>query len=64
MYAHGFSWSMQGIAPEVLAEVEKLLPVILRGKLPAAQADFEARCLRVWGAYDSGAATTPVPTVY
>lgn len=62
MYAQGFSWSMQGIAPEVLNEVRKILPSILLEKLPAAQAEFEARSARVWGTYTVGAATTPVPT--
>lgn len=64
MYAQGFSWSMQGIAPEVADEVKKILPQILLAKLPAAQADFEARSARVWGTYGVGSATTPVPTKY
>ncbi len=62
MYAQGFSWSMQGIAPEVLDQVRKMLPDILAAKLPAAQAEFEARSARVWGTYAVGSATTPVPT--
>lgn len=61
MYAQGFAWSMQGIAPTVLDEVRKLLPDILLEKLPAAQAEFEARSARVWGTYTVGAATTSVP---
>ncbi len=64
MYAEGFAWSMQGIAPEVLEQVRKLLPEILRSKLPAAQAEFEAHSQRVWGTYQVGSATTPVPTAY
>lgn len=64
MYAQGFAWSMQGIAPGVLDEVRKMLPEILVAKLPSAQADFEARSERVWGTYANGAATTPVPTEY
>lgn len=64
MYAEGFAWSMQGIAPEVLEQVRKLLPEILLSKLPAAQAEFEARSQRVWGTYHVGSATTPVPTDY
>jgi hypothetical protein len=44
--------------------VRKLLPDILLAKLPSAQADFEARSARVWGTYDVGAATTPVPDGY
>jgi len=64
MYAQGFAWSMQGIAPEVLDEVRKLLPDILLARLPAAQAEFEARSARVWGTYTVGSATTPVPEGY
>lgn len=64
MYAEGFSWSMQGIAPEVLTKVQEMLPDVLRTQLPAAQAAFEARSARVWGAYTVGSATTPIPTSY
>lgn len=64
MYAQGFSWSMQGIAPEVLDQVKKMLPEILIAKLPPALAEFDARSQRVWGTYKVGAATTPVPTEY
>lgn len=61
MYAQGFAWSMQGIAPEVLDQVRALLPDIILAKLPAAQSDFEARSKRVWGAYAVGSATTSIP---
>ncbi|MEK7150926.1 MAG: hemerythrin domain-containing protein [Patescibacteria group bacterium] len=64
MYAQGFAWSMQGIAPEVLDQVRKLLPAILLAKLPAAQAEFEVRSKQVWGKYTVGSATTPVPEGY
>lgn len=64
MYAQGFAWSMQGIAPEVLEQVQKMLPEILVAKLPAARAEFEARSKRVWGIYTVGSATTPVPSEY
>ena len=64
MYAQGFAWSMQGIAPEVLAEVRKMLPEILVNKLPDAQAAFEERSQRIWGVYAVGSATTPIPEVY
>jgi iron-sulfur cluster repair protein YtfE (RIC family) len=64
MYAQGFSWSMQGIAPAVLDEVRKLLPEILLIKLPPAQGEFEVRSERVWGTYTVGAATTPIPKGY
>lgn len=64
MYADGFSWSMQGIAPEVLGEVKKLLPEMLLAKLPDAEKAFEERSKRVWGTYTVGAATTSVPEGY
>ncbi len=64
MYADGFSWSMQGIAPEVLDTVRTLLPEILLAKLPAAQSAFEERSERVWGAYTVGSATTSIPNDY
>lgn len=64
MYADGFSWSMQGIAPEVLDQVRKMLPDILLAKLPAAQADFEARSERVWGNDVVGSASTSIPNDY
>jgi hypothetical protein len=64
LYAQGFSWSMQGIAPEILDQVRKMLPDILLAKLPDAQAEFEARSKRVWGTYATGSATTPIPKEY
>lgn len=64
MYAEGFAWSMQGIAPEVLAKVREMLPKILTDRLPAAEAAFEAHCKKAWGDYEVGAAATPIPTAY
>ncbi len=64
LYAQGFAWSTQGIAPEVLDQVWELLPEILLAKLPAARAEFEARSKRVWGTYTVGSATTPIPQGY
>jgi hypothetical protein len=64
MYAQGFAWSMQGIAPEVLEKVRYMLPDILTSKLPAAEAAFEERSKNVWGAYEVGAATTSIPTAF
>lgn len=64
MYAQGFAWSMQGIAPEVLDQVHKMLPDILVAKIPAARAEFEERSKHVWGDYAVGSATTPTPTKY
>lgn len=64
MYAQGFSWSMQGIAPSVLEEVRKMLPDILVAKLSAAQEAFEIRSARVWGTYTVGSALTSIPEEY
>ncbi len=64
MYAQGFAWSMQGVAPEVLDAVRAFLPEILLEKLPDAQSEFEARSERVWGTYAVGFATTSVPEEY
>ena len=63
-YAQGFAWSMQGIAPEVLDQVRKLLPDILLTKLAAAQAEFEERSERAWGTYTVGSAMTSAPEGY
>lgn len=62
MYAQGFAWSMQGIAPDVLEKVQALLPPILTSRLPAARAAFAERCERVWGTAAAGSARTPIPT--
>ncbi len=64
MYADGFAWSMQGIAPEVLDQIQLMLPEILLAKLPAARAKFEERSKSVWGEYAVGEATTPLAAVY
>jgi hemerythrin-like domain-containing protein len=61
MYAQGFSWSMQGIAPEVTAQVAKMLPAALIERLPAAQAAFAERCEKVWGSAKVGISKTSVP---
>lgn len=61
LYAQGFSWSMHGIAPAVLEQVQRLLPERLRVRLPAARAKFDARCERVWGSAAAGEAVTPIP---
>lgn len=62
MYAQGFAWSMQGIAPDVLEKVQALLPPILTSRLPAARAAFAERCERAWGSAAAGSARTPIPT--
>jgi hypothetical protein len=49
MYADGFAWAMDGIAPGVLEQVLKMLPESLRAKIPPARAAFDERSERVWG---------------
>lgn len=61
MYAQGFSWTMAGIAADVVERVNEMLPENVRAKLPAARRAFEARSIRVWGSASSGAARTPIP---
>ena len=61
MYAQGFAWAMNGVAPDVVERVYELLPESLRSKLPDARRAFEARSLRVWGTAGRGAARTSLP---
>ena len=61
MYAQGFSWAMQGIAPDVLEKVYAMLPETLIERLPAARKAFDDRCDRVWGPTPPAAAHTPIP---
>jgi len=61
LYAEGFAWAMHGIAPDVLARVEVMLPAVLLERIPAARTAFAARCERVWGTAVAGAARTPIP---
>lgn len=61
LYAQGFAWSMQGIAPDVLDRVYDMLPDDLRRRIPGARAAFDARCERVWGSAKAGATRTPIP---
>jgi len=61
MYAEGFAWAMDGIAPEVIEQVEAMLPASVLDRLPAARAAFGVRCERVWGAVRPLASRTPLP---
>jgi hemerythrin-like domain-containing protein len=61
MYAQGFAWAMQGVAPDVLDMVYAMLPENVFVRLPAARAAFDTRCERVWGSTKAGAARTPIP---
>jgi hypothetical protein len=61
MYADGFAWSTAGLAPEVLAALDAMLPPAVAAKLPEARRAFDARCERVWGRALSGASLTSAP---
>jgi hemerythrin-like domain-containing protein len=61
LYAEGFAWSSHGVAAEVLARVDEMLPPVLTSRLPAARARFEARWRRVWGPVPAGASRTAIP---
>jgi hypothetical protein len=62
LYAQGFAWACQGIAPEVLARLDDILPAPVRTRLPAARAVFDAHFLALWGAdARSGQSRTAVP---
>ena len=61
IFAQGFAWASDGIAPEVLERVNDMLPEALRARLPAARAAFVKRSERVWGPTPPGASRTPIP---
>jgi len=61
LFAQGFAWSSFGVAAEVLAAVDEMLPEILRVRLPAARAGFADDFRRLWGAVTPGASRTPIP---
>jgi hypothetical protein len=61
LFAEGFAWSSHGVAPDVLARVDDMLPGVLRAKLPAAREAFTKRYERVWGSVSVTASRTPVP---
>jgi hemerythrin-like domain-containing protein len=64
MYANGFAWSMQGIAPSVLEKLNEMLPPNMVSKLPDALKAFDERSKKTWGMFTVGAATTPIPDGY
>jgi hypothetical protein len=61
LFAQGFAWSSQGVAPAVLERLSDMLPAKLRDRLPTARADFAARWQRVWPGEAVTASTTSVP---
>jgi hypothetical protein len=63
MYAQGFAWASQGVAPEVLRQLDVMLPANLAARLPAARAAFQERCDHVWGPLAPLASRTSVPSL-
>ena len=63
MYAQGFAWASHGVAPEVLSQLDVMLPAGLVARLPAARAAFQARCDEVWGRLPPLASRTSVPAL-
>ena len=61
MYAQGFAWASNGIAPEVLARVDDMLPLVVKARLPAARTAHDAKCAKLWKGEKPLASTTPVP---
>ena len=61
MYAEGFAWACHGIAPQVLAQVDKMLPASVTSRLPAARIVFTSKFESLWGTVGGGASTTAVP---
>jgi hypothetical protein len=61
MFAEGFAWASDGVAPDVLEKVYAMLPAALAARIPAARVAFAERRARVWGPVTEGASRTPVP---
>jgi hypothetical protein len=61
MYAQGFAWSLNGLAPEVVEQVQQRLPQVVIAKLTEARGAFEQRCMRAWGSAQTGKSRTSVP---
>jgi hypothetical protein len=62
LYAAGFAWSLDGIAPDVVERVTQMMPGPLKDRLPAARQAFEADRDRTWGAaVRRSASRTSVP---
>ena len=59
--ADGFAWSTAGLASDVIAQVDALLPAGLVARLPAARQRFAERCVRVWGHVHAGRSATSAP---
>ena len=61
IFADGFAWSSHGVAPDVLDRVYAMVPESITSRLADARADFEAKCVRVWGSADAGTSWSAVP---
>jgi hypothetical protein len=61
MYAQGFAWASNGIAPDILARLDEMLPPILKARLPAARQAFNTKVARNFPIEPRLASRTPVP---
>lgn len=61
LFLKGFAWSYHGIAPEVLEQVNRMLPEPITSRLAAARAAYERRIERVFGAPAESLSRTSVP---
>lgn len=61
LYAAGFAWSLDGIAPDIVERVYAMLPEVLTRRIPTQRIAFAARTERVWGKPAIGASRTAVP---
>jgi hypothetical protein len=61
MFVDGFAWSLHGVAPEVAAALQAMLPPIVLARLPGARAAFVQRSEKVWGTAATGASRRSIP---
>jgi hypothetical protein len=62
LYASGFAWSLDGIAPEVVARVLDMLPKALSTRIPAARQEYEVHRTQTWGsAHRPSASRSSIP---
>jgi len=61
LFVEHFAWSCEGVAPDVLSQIDASLPDVLRARMPAARANIAARSQRVWGAVSPATSRTSIP---
>jgi hypothetical protein len=61
LFVDGFARNSHGVAPEVLVQLDAMLPGDVLARLPAARSAYDARWKTIWGAAGSGASRTAIP---